>query len=279
VKPQLVITSYSSDVDPLQPGLQFNLSLTITNMGVSAARRVTMIVGGGSSASGSDGGTPQPGGVSGASGEFSNFAPIGASNVQSLGDFQTGYTQTAIQPLIVNTTTTPGAYPLKISFTYTDDQNHTFTDDSVITLLVYRLPQVDIDFYQDPNPLFAGQMNLLPLQVVNLGRSSIVLGTMRVSADNGQVSNNSILVGTLEPGGYFTLDASYMPDQTGPVDLIVTIDYTNDFNASEVITETLTVEILEQQMIEPPIDGGMDGGSFYQPETFQTGVSLVQSPR
>ena len=90
IKPQLVITSYSTDVTPLQPGSQFNLSINVQNMGNSTAKRVTMIVGGGSSISGGDGGTQQPGGISGGSGEFTNFAPIGTSNVQSLGDFSIG---------------------------------------------------------------------------------------------------------------------------------------------------------------------------------------------
>jgi hypothetical protein len=270
VKPQLVITNYSTDVSPLQPGNIFNLSLTIKNMGATTARRVTMIVGGGSSISGGDGGTQQPGGISGASGEFTNFAPIGSSNVQSLGEFPSGSTVSAIQPLIVNTSTSPGAYPLKISFVYVDDQNHSFTDDQVITLLVYRLPLVDINFYQELPPIFTGQMNTLPLQVVNMGRNSIVLGNLRVNASTGQFSNNSILVGTLESGGYFTLDAMYMPDQPGLVDLLLTIDYTNDFNQPQVITKTISVDVIEQPIIEPPINNGTNGGEVIpeKPETF-----------
>lgn len=294
LKPQLVITNYSSDVSPLQPGNIFNLSISIKNMGATNAKRVTMIVGGGSSLSGGDGGTQQPGGISGASGEFTNFAPIGSSNVQSLGEFAAGSSSSAIQPLIVNTSISPGAYPLKISFVYVDEQNHSFTDDQVITLLVYRLPLVDINFYQELPPLFTGQMNTLPLQVVNLGRNSVVLGTMHVNANTGQFSNNSILVGTLESGGYFTLDAMFMPEQPGPVDLLLTIDYTNDFNQSQVITKTITVDAIEQPIFEPPIDNGTNGGEVtpVQPETFMqkvwrfilgligldSGISSTQSP-
>lgn len=271
IKPQLVITGYNADISPLQPGIQFKLSLSIKNMGNSTAKRVTMIVGGGSGTSGSDVGTQQPGGISGASGEFTNFAPIGSSNVQSLGEFTPGSSLSALQTLIVNVNTTPGAYPLKISFVYIDELNHTFTDDQVITLLVYRMPIVDITFYQEISSFFVGQPNALPLQVVNLGRNSIVLGNMHVNAITGQFTNNTILVGTLESGGYFTLDSSYIPDQPGPVDLIVSIDYTNDFNQLQVITKTLTVDVMEQPIIEPPMDGGqIDGGDVppSTPETF-----------
>ena len=271
VKPQLVITSYTTDINPLQPGLQFNLSVKVINQGNSTADRITMIVGGGSSSSGGDGGTQQPGGISGSSGEFTNFAPIGSSNVQSLGQLSPGSSLSANQSLIVNTNTKPGAYPLKISFVYYDDQNHTYTDDQVVTLLVYQVPMLDINFYQDLSPILVGQPSTLPLQVVNLGKNSVVLGNMHVDAETGQFSNNSILVGTLEAGGYFTLDATYTPDMPGEVDLLVSIDYTNDFNQREVITETLSIEVMDQPIVEPPIDTGQNGNGevvITQPETF-----------
>ncbi len=275
VKPQLVITSYTTDVSPLQPGAQFSLGINVQNMGSSAAKRVTMVVGGGTSISNGDGGTQQPGGISGGSGEFTNFAPIGTSNVQSLGDFSPGYGISAFQQLIVNVSTTPGAYPLKISFVYVDEQNHTFVDDQVITLLVYRQPILEISFYQPVSTFIAGQPNALPLHVVNLGRNSVILGNMRISGLNGQFTNSSVLVGTLDPGGYFTLDASYIPDLAGMADLLVSIDYTNDFNQSMQITKTLSVEVIDQPIIEPPIDGGQTDGSGVIPQAPETFLQKV----
>ena len=274
IKPQLVITGYTTDVVPLQPGTQFKLAIDVKNVGNSTAERVTMVVGGGSASSGY-GGTQEPGGISGTTGDFTNFAPIGSSNIQSLGDFSSGYNHSAYQPLIVNVTTAPGAYPLKISFVYIDEQNHVLVDDQVITLLVYRLPQVEINFYQEVSTLLIGQPNTLPLQVVNLGRNSIVLGNMKVTSSNGQFTNNSILVGTLDPGGYFTLDASYIPDQPGPVDLLILIDYTNDFNQSQVISTTLTVDVGEQPIVEPPIDGGQNGSNNMTPPAQETFLQKV----
>ncbi len=270
VKPQLVITSYTTDSSPLQPGTQFSLALKIQNMGNSTAKNVTMVVGGGTISSG-DAGTQQPGGVSGSTGEFTNFAPIGASNVQSLGDFSPGYSSSASQPLIVNVSTAPGAYPLKISFVYINDQNHTYVDDQVITLLVFRIPILEVSFYQEVSTLFVGQPNTLPIQVVNLGRSNVVLGNLRIEAPNGQLTNNSILVGSLDPGGYFTLDATYIPDSPGPTDLRISINYTDDFNQPQLITQTLSVEVMDQPVIEPPVDGGSNGGMDVippAPETF-----------
>src|SRR3990170_8977572 len=85
LRPQLVITSYEVDVPQLESGGQFKLTVNVQNLGQATAKQVTMILGGGSSTA--DGGTSQPpGGVSGGSGDLTNFAPLGSSNVQSLGD-------------------------------------------------------------------------------------------------------------------------------------------------------------------------------------------------
>jgi hypothetical protein len=177
-----------------------------------------MIAGGGSASTGG-GETPAPGGISGGSGSFATFAPVGASNVQSLGDVPQATEIPAGQELIVNVSVSPGAYPFPISFSYVDDKGNPYTDDQVITLLVYNLPYVDISFYRDPNPILAGQPSQLPLQVVNLGKSLVVLGNMRVTAASGSIDNGQALVGPLDAGGYFTLDSTLIPDSPGSLEL------------------------------------------------------------
>ncbi|MDQ2693125.1 MAG: hypothetical protein M3Y68_13890 [Chloroflexota bacterium] len=265
---QLVITSYSSSVDPLQPGEQFRLTMTVQNAGNAQAQRVTMIVGGGS-ATGSSDGTPQPGGVSGGSGEFTNFAPVGASNVQTLGDLGPGGMVQASQDLIVNVSTNPGAYPMKVTFSYLNEKGESINDEQVITLLVYSLPQLDISFYRPPDPFFVGQPGMLPVQVVNLGKRTAVLGTMKIESTNGTIENATGLVGSLDAGGYFTLDAMVFPEQSGPMMLEVTIDYTDDFNQSRTVTRTLEIEVMEG-MEEPIMEPGMEGGEAMPPVAPET---------
>jgi hypothetical protein len=272
-RPQLVITGYGTDISQLQPGSRFELDMQVQNLGNQVAKRVTLILGGGGSSGGGVDGTPTVGGVSGASGDFGNFAPVAASNVQFLGDIANGSSYNAKAALIVNATTNPGAYPMKISFAYVDERGNQFNDDQVVTLLVYSPPQLDVNFYRQPDPLFAGQPGLLPLQVVNLGRKSAVLGNMRVTGSGAQFENNTILVGALDIGGYYTLDTTVIPDTPGPLTLNVTIDYTDDFNQAQTVSRTLTVEVQEMLAPEPiPGEGGIDGGGVplpeVQPETF-----------
>ncbi|MFN7037798.1 MAG: COG1361 S-layer family protein, partial [Bellilinea sp.] len=247
-RPQLVVTAYQTDVDPLQPGAIFELKLDIRNLGTANARSVTMVLGGGASVN--EQGTPVPGGS-----ELSTFAPLGASNLIFLGDVPVGSTISATQKLIVNVTANPGAYPFKLSFIYDDEKGARQVNDQVITLLIYQLPQVEVGFYRDPGIFYTNQMSMLPLQVTNLGRKTAVLGNLRVTSPNADITNNVTLVGSLEPGGYFTLDANILPFQPGPLDIEININYTDDFNQPRTITQTLTVEVMEMPTPEFPTDG------------------------
>jgi hypothetical protein len=257
MRPQLAITDYAVETEPLQPGQPFTLKLDVRNLGNSDAKGVTVIMGGGSASQGASG-TPQPGGIAGSSGEFTNFAPLHSSNIQFIGDVAAGQTGSSQQSLIVNTSTNPGAYPVKFSFVYTDSKGAHYTDDQVITLLVYSLPQIDISFYTDPpGPFYVGQPGVLPIQIVNLSRKASVLGNLKatVKAEDGQVMNSSTLVGALDSGLNFTLDSTLIPSHSGPIDVDVTVSYTDDFNQLKSISQKLSVQV-QEAMIEPmPSDG------------------------
>lgn len=255
---QLVINSYHLDVDPLQPGSIFNLELEVLNLGSADARSVSMVLGGGVTSSDASG-TPVPGGISGSS-DMTNFAPLGSSNVMYLGDVAVSGGFKVTMKLIVNVNTAPGAYPLKFSFVSTDVRGIRQVDDQVITLLVYSLPQVEVNFYRDPGIFYTGQPNSIPLQVNNMGKKTAVLGNMIVKSGDNEVMNGTALVGMLDSGGYWTMDAMVIPNQAGPLDLEITINYTDDFNQPRTITQTLTVQVEEA----PPMDlttlPGMEGG-------------------
>jgi hypothetical protein len=261
-RPQLVITKNTTDIDPLQPGSIFELSLNIKNLGTTDAKNVIMVLGGGAS-SVNDQGTPQPG--TGA--ELTNFAPLGSSNIVVVGDVLQGAEVTIKLKLVVNVTTVPGAYTLKTSFAYSDTAAKRYVDDQVITLLVYQLPQVEVSFYRDPGMMTAEMPNTLPLQVTNLGKKSTVLGNMTVTIEGMDVTNNTALVGALDPGGYFTLDSEIMPFSEGPLEVKVIINYTDDFNTPREVVQTLNVEVMPAPVFTPDPNMGPDGLPIDQPET------------
>ena len=149
---------------------------------------------------------------------------------------------------------------MKVTFSYLDEQGNPVNDEQVITLLVYNLPNVDVSFYQPVGLVMAGQTSLLPFQVVSLGKRNFVLGKMTVESSGGMIENGEGLVGSLDPGGYFTLDALFTPYGPGPVDLTITIEYKDDFNQARTITKTQTVDVTEM-MIEPTLDPSAPGGN------------------
>jgi hypothetical protein len=272
---QLVVGGYEVDVNPLQPGTIFNLSVDIRNLGSTVANDVTMVLGGGVSVpSGQDGtGGQQAGGVTGSGADLTVFAPLGTSNLIFIDTVEVGKMVRASTQLIVNVTANPGAYPFKISFTYLNDKGERVIDDQVITLLVYSLPKVEIGFYRSPGIFMAGQMNPLPVQITNLGKTTAVLGTMIISSENADLSENTILIGALEPGGYFTIDAMAMPYTEGELNLLVSVSYTDDFNQPRTIEQRLNVMVDPQAVFEPFPGDGMGGNGFPempsdQPETF-----------
>lgn len=268
-RPKLVITENTTDIDPLQPGSIFELNLKVKNLGTTDAKSVIMVLGGGATTY-SDSGTPQPG--TGA--ELTNFAPLGSSNIVVVGDIAQGAETTIKLKLVVNVTTVPGAYTLKTSFAFTDPSAKNFVDDQVITLLVYQLPQVEVSFYRDPGMMTAEMPNVLPLQVTNLGKKSTVLGNMTVTVEGMDVTNNTALVGALDPGGYFTLDSEIMPFVEGPLEVKVTINYTDDFNTPREVVQTLKVEVMPAPVFTPDPNMGPDGMPINQPavETFWSKV-------
>jgi hypothetical protein len=269
---QMVVGGYEVDVTPLQPGTIFNLSVDIRNLGAVNAHDVTMVLGGGVTVPSNQDGTggQQAGGVTGSSADLSVFAPLGTSNLIYIDEVSVGELVKASVQLIVNVSANPGAYPFKISFTYLNEKGERVVDDQVITLLVYSLPKVEIGFYRNPGIFMSGQMNPLPIQITNLGKTTSVLGTLMVTSDMADLTENSILIGALEPGGYFTMDAMAMPYQEGELELLVTVSYTDDFNQSRKVEQRLTVMVDPMPIFEPMPGENMGEPMppLEEPETF-----------
>ena len=97
-----------------------------------------------------------------------------------------------------------------------------------------------------------GQMGSLPIQITNLSRKSVVLGNVVVTSENGEMSNNSVLVGTLDSGGYFTIDPMFTPYQEGATTINLEIRYTDDFNQLRTYNSQLQLEVMpEIPALEP----------------------------
>jgi len=255
LRPKLLITNYHMDVDSIRPGSQLALTLEVQNAGAATAKGVALTFGGIS------GGTPGS--------EYNTFAPQNSSNLQFVGDLSPGQMRSVVQPLTVNGATKPGAYSLKFSLTYTDEGGQSYTDDQVITLQVQSPPSLEIGFSEEPEIFVAGETSALPLQVINRGLNAVTLGNMKVTAEGATLKNNVVLVGALDAGNYFTLDATIIPKQGGKTRLTVSIDYTDAFNQPQVVTQTLEIEVEGRAEATPNASGNVAGtpagsGGFWE---------------
>jgi hypothetical protein len=107
-----------------------------------------------------------------------------------------------------------------------------------------------------------GEFRTLPIQITNVGKKPTILGDMTITASSGTLGKNKATVGTIDTGGYFTLDAEYTADTPGPVTLTFQINYTDDFQQPETIENTITFNVLDAPAF--PQDGsdlapGQDG--------------------
>jgi hypothetical protein len=253
---KLIIGSYKTSIEKLQAGNLFKLTLDIQNQGNAAARNVTMVLGGASAASGD--GTPSAGGVSGGNADLSKFAPIGSSNLYNLGDLGPAASKQQTLDLVVNVATDPGVYPLKISFVYDNAQGERLVDDQAITMLVYALPQIAVSFYDTVGDVGVGEFRPLPIQITNTGKKATILGEVTVSASGGTLSNNTATVGTIDTGGYFTMDPEFIPDTPGQVTLTIQVNYTDDFQEPGLVEKTLQVNVVDSFF--PPEGEPGEGG-------------------
>jgi hypothetical protein len=229
LKAKLLITGYKANSDSIQPGSSFTPSLTVQNVGANTAKSVTLLYNG-------DAGAAQ-------GAEFGTFAPENAANIQFVGDLAPGESATVAQPLIVSGSAKGGAYSLKFSIVYTDDQGQSATENQVISIVVQAPPSLDVGYSEEPEPFQAGQSNALPLQVTNRGLSAVTLGNIEVKAEGANLKNNIALIGSLDAGNYFTLDATIIPEHPGPLTLTITIDYTDAFNQPQKVVKTLPITI------------------------------------
>jgi hypothetical protein len=253
-RPNLIVSAYSTNVEDLQAGNIFELKLDVQNQGNSEAKNVMLVLGGSVTAASGD----NPGGdLVVNSADFKNFAPLGSSNIHNLGNLAPGGSLDYTQKLVVNTTTEPGAYPLEITFVYDDKNGNRVMDHQIVTLLIYALPKISASFYRETGMVFSEQETMLPIQITNTGKKSVVLGEIKIICDGALITNGSSTIGAMESGGYFTIDPTALFAKPGTYQIDLLIKYTDDFNTERQIQQSLelTVEALPQMEFDPALEG------------------------
>ncbi len=243
--PIMVLQSYGSGSDVLQPGQQFTLTMALENIGTGDA--VDTLVTFGSVESSGGGIDPTPGANSSTTTTPSNtFAPLGSGGTLSAGTILAGGTSVTLsQDFIVNASVDSGVYSLPITLRYTKPDGSSAQDKLSASLLVIVPPQIRITESSPlPESAFVGDSLSLALEISNRGRKPVSFSTAVVSSTNGDVVQGSeTFLGPLRNDDQTELSAIVVPSEEGKATITVTFNYTDDLNRPQTIVETYEVDV------------------------------------
>ncbi len=252
-QPQLLIAAYQTTPEEISPGDSFTLTLELSNVGGGDAQRITLALGG------------EEGEKLGA------FVPVGGGNVSFVPSVEAGEVETVALRLLVSGDAETKAHNLPVALEYDTAAGTREKDTQQVSLVVHRRPQFEISFYRPvEGTAMVGQPFPLPIEVINASSARFTVSKLEATGDRLEfLEEPSTYVGPLESGGSWTLDALAMAMESGPVDVIVNVHYVDDLNQTRVVSQVLTIEVMEMPNMEGP--GGPIGPGFPEAPAEQPG--------
>ncbi len=266
--PVMLLDSYETGSDYLQPGQRFTLSLSLKNIGDADASGLSVSFG---SVDDNSGGSGTPTGSSFT--PSTTFAPLGSGGTLFVGDVQANSEPfTLEQEFIVSGSVDSGVFGLPITLRYTQPDGTASQTKLSASLVVLVPPQLRIvEAPPLPETVSAGDSISLALEIANRGRKGVNFTTAIVTAENGEVLDGAeTYLGPLRNDDDTIVTATVIAQAPGPMTITVTLNYTDDLNQPQAIVETYTIEALEAPNIDfeqptpdfgfpPPDFGGGQG--------------------
>jgi hypothetical protein len=168
---------------------------------------------------------------------------VASGNVRFVARLGAGDTVAVVQRLIVDGSAEPGAYTLPISLAYDDARGTRHVDDQRISLLVRRRPHLRVSFFRPVEGALVGEPFELPIDVTNIGRTSVNVSTVEVTSEDLEIRDGSMYLGPLDGGTTGSLEATAVGEVGGTAEVVVSVHYLDDFEQSQTITQTLTVNV------------------------------------
>lgn len=224
--PRLLIAAYEVTPSLPAPGDEVTLTLRLQNVGDVAARRVFLTWGG----NGGQG--------------LGALALLGTGNVHYIEDIPPQGQVRLSQRFFVDGQAQPGVFSLPIQLTYENVEGDIVQDTQVIALRLRRRPQLLVRFYEPVGTPLVGTRFFLPVEVINLASTPLNVTLVEVKSETLTLEGASMFVGGLEGGTSVSLEAEATATQAGTHTLAVLVHYLDDFQQPQVLTHTLTVEVV-----------------------------------
>jgi len=221
----VLLEGYHTIPEQLSPGDLFDLQLTLRNAGQGNVEQLVITLG-------------DPAGTG-----IKPFALLGTGNVLFVETLKAGESIDLGRKVIIEGTADAGAYSLPIHIQYDGGNETTSSQVQVLTLLVMNIPQIQVSYYRPIELVQVGQTIELPIEIMNIGRTSINISQVEVFADQIEIENGSAFIGSLDGGTSAFIDALGIPKKSGELELQLTVNYMDDFNQPQVITEMLSLNV------------------------------------
>ncbi len=228
VQPQLLIREYWATPATISPGDTFTLTVEIANVGGGTATRLTMALGGETGAA------------------LEPFSPLTTGNVGFVDEVWGEAATRVTWRLMADGAAQPKAYNVPVTLAYDDAQGIRHSDTQRLSLMVRRRPELQGMFYREPESLSVGVPTAVSLEVLNIGSGPVDVTGLAATSDRMEItSEGSPFIGPVESGGSAPLDVTITPRRPGRADITICVTYRDDFNQSQTVTATLSVEVAE----------------------------------
>ncbi len=247
--PLLLLRSYETDQEVLQPGDRFTLRLTLENVGAAPANDLMVFF----SAAEGNSGTP-----------LTTFAPQGAGGVIYVGALGANGQITLSHDFVVDGTLNSGIYGLPIRLRYLKPDGSEGEDFLQASLVVVKLPRLQITTVEEPpDQVMVGEPFPIAVTIINIGAQDVNLTFARFSAENGQVTGGEeTFLGPLRVLDDTSAEATILPVAEGPLIVTLTLDYLDDLNRERTLTRTFETRVMARPTPVPPPQAGGSGLEF-----------------
>jgi hypothetical protein len=257
--PHLYLQGYTTDPETVSPGGEVRLTLDIANLGAGAAQEVFIRLGEEADTLG-------------------GLAPVGSSNVLYVdeipgeSEIQIGYDLAAAGDA------ESGLVATDVELTYSSAYGIQWTDTFTVSLRIEATPNLTIGLYGDvPETITVGDTFELPVQVINIGQNSVNVSTIEVTSDLLGITNGSLYLGQLDGGTSGSLAAQAEALEAGTATVAITVNYLDDFQQPQAITERMTFEVQEAGSSFSGSEGaaGAGPGAFMEAEQMTLGQRIL----
>ncbi|MCA9893874.1 MAG: hypothetical protein KC615_12890, partial [Anaerolineae bacterium] len=253
--PLLLLQSYSTGEDILEPGQHFTFDMTLQNAGSVDVSNLLVTFGSVSTSSSNSSNSSQSE-TSTTSTSSDDFAIYGSGDTVLLGDLVAGNTIHLTQDFIASSELSSGIHSLPITLQYVDaegSEQQKSLSASVMVIVPPRLRLTAADELDET--LTAEEEYTLTLSIENLGSSEVLLTDMSATGDNIEVTEGAeILLDPLQSDDDTSESVSFTPVDEGDYTLTISVNYINDLNQVETITQTYSgaVEAAAEVVRTPP---------------------------